>query len=323
MRTGGLPWKSAAFGVAASAVTACAAIVGLERRPGLVDEADGASSDASADIEAGPVRYCEAADGSYFCEDFDDPSEVPGSRWRGIAGIVPSPLVQGDASAQRVASQPASSAPSALEILAEYDTPTNTSAGLGFVHAFKPGVVASPAVELSADVRIAELDDLRDAGAQAGDAATPSPRTSIIGVFVQSGPAAEGALLSVSSRYIAIIAGTPLSQRPEEGAPVVADFDYVRASRVAWVRVTLVAGRRESVQRRAQEATGVAVECPDRSAVTAAWASVPIGTVTCIPAPDALGSLSTQLVGITAGLIVGEPARARFLLDSIRFDPVP
>jgi len=297
--------------LAAASCVACGALIGLERLPGLPPD----ELDASA--EAGPLRYCSEADGSLFCDDFDEPDG--GDRWRGF--LLPSPLVVGAATFGIVQPQvPApGSAPNAAEFSASREGESSSGAQLLHTVPLPPGTTA---VEVSAYVRLLRAEVQTDAASfvpEAGDALIYTmPRVAVMQVAVPGEGSAVGVQIVMSASYIAVGTGTVVSSRPELYERVAA-FDVLGAARLAWLRLTVAFGNRELVIRRAREA-GRAVTCPPDENVAAVWPLVPTDAVTCVPLRRGLAG--EKELALFAGAAVGDPASATVLLDSVRVDPI-
>ena len=312
--------------VLGASLAGCGLALGLDRLPARGSEedasapdafvgGDGAASDAS---DAG--SFCARADGSLFCEDFDVDEPV-GARWSGVGGGLVPPVASRNATGSRF-EEASSSAPASLRIVASSADDKNSSY---FFLVHELGAVPHRGLLLSADVRVLAMTDRRDASAppdDSGASSFPSPRTSVMGLLATAGTTASGAQIMVSSGFVAIYAGTILSDVGRSVVPV-AEFDVLGASRIAWLRVSLAVGQRDAVLARAKQAIGVDVVCPDTKAVAIAWPSVPLQTAGCVAVDDVLADLSSRSAGLDLGLGLGDPADATVLLDSVRVDPIP
>lgn len=301
-----------AVALAASATAACAAVIGLEERP------------------ADPPRYCDTAEGSLFCDDFDDLRSDAGSKWEGYqAPIIPPLLVILDAGVEVTEPSLPSSPPRALAFSVER---TSASAGAFLVHRVLlppgelPGVVASVDVRIESLVALDGSSDPPDGSDAAIQLIYETPRLAVLNVIVPQAGTGSGAQLLISSEYVALATGSVLASRPDE-LVLVTKGQYQRLSALAWTRLTLAAGRPDAVRARIREENRAA-ECPDTPAVVAAWPSVGGDTAVCVRMVDEFANLAdpntnpTSSVVLAVGLGLGDPAVARVLVDTVRLDPL-
>jgi hypothetical protein len=295
-------------------------------RPGRLIEAAADASDADASRAIG---FCEQNDAALFCDDFDQPEDVPlTSRWNGFEPVVPGVFLVNDAGVSRGAS---SITPrSAPFVLRTFGDSTAKSGTVGFVVGSIPELGPEVrAVELSAAVHVPELFsylpdglDPREVEAGAEDPRAPSVRVLGIGASLID---PIGAALVVSPGALVLRAGVQGegSEVLGTGNQLVARYEFKRLLGVGWLRFTIVVGERALVEPYVAKTIGSAPSCPSVLAVAVGWSSVPVGSSACIPLADRVLPLAGKASAFVLGTSFVEPARVRIELDDVLLRGLP
>lgn len=280
-------------------------------------------------LDAGPFDvaaprvpgFCEQQDGAAFCDDFDQPDDVPlEARWTGFAPIVPGVLLVGDASVSRGPGtiEPLSP-PSVLRIQADSDAGVRV---VGMVVTITPELgPEARALELTADLHGPELLSYLDRGIdpKVEEAGVEDPRAPFVSVAGLGTSVIDpiGATLVLSPGGLALGSGLQAEETVSTARQLVARYEYAQVLRFGWLRVVLVAGERETVMAHVGRELGVEPTCPSTSAVAAAWASVPVKRVGCIPVDARFLPLAGKPAGIVLGGSYRDAARVRLELDNV------
>ncbi len=285
------------------------------------------AGDASVDAQLETSgTSCPTDAAPLFSDDFDDPDVDAAARWPGAPGFIISPTHIGNAGFARIApGEPRSNSP---PYAVEFSARRAAGEALPFILFAKdlgPKGVRSPAVALSADVKVEELALAADSGtidaAGSFPGAPPGPRTSVLGL-VSLVPGLDGVQAVFSPTSVELVSGN--SDRSLAKVVVVSSASLLTVTFAAqWMRVGLVVGPPELVEKFARRQSLSAVVCPrTRPAVAAMWASLPLGSVACVEADDGFVNVPEQRLGATTGTAIDLPGSVRVRVDSVRVEEV-
>lgn len=325
----------APLGLAIVASVACYDVDALRggERPGVGPAETGPTVGGE---EAGAPGFCaQAGDAAIFCDDFDEPLDVPlEARWKGLPPSIPPVLYLGDASIARGVTDIApTSKPYGLVVALERLGTTRTSAVLNHAPGRSGG---ARAVEVSVALHASELTLLpapdagvTDAGAgDAGikDASVGEPARGPQVVVLSLGTVAgdfNGASLYLRPGSLELRSGTQGGATVETDVSQVAAFDYQAVLKVGWVTLRIAIGDRDAVIRRATEGAGVAPSCPAAKAVAVAWGSLPLGKSGCVAVSEAMLPLEDRELTVVVGGTTDDRSRVRLNYDDLLLRGIP
>ena len=265
-----------------------------------------------ASVAGARAGFCATVPDALLCDDFDDPEEVAFARWRGVDGMIPGVLVQGDAGLWRSGGDAAPpSPPNALDLTLASDEARTTVLLSAASRPKREGFV-----ELSAAFRLLEASLGDGLSREGGAADVLRPQVAVLALGAV-GVRLVGATLLLSPDSLELRAGAQINEIQGTSRVTFSRASYDRLLRDSWGRIHLAVGARQAVTARATGATGAEVVCPASAAVAAAWTDLVRGAAACIPLEDGVVPVTERDFIAVVGGTVDERSVVHEMVDDV------
>jgi hypothetical protein len=309
---------------------ACGLVIGLEEKRGRPKVQANDSDVPPVEMPPGPPRFCfEAGANALFCDDFDEPGQLPSARWHGVPNGLSSPVLVGDASLLIESLDYATSVPSVLEVSARREYLGSAGAALMF-ETFQNPLPKGAGVVLSLDVQLRSFEDLEPPDAK-GEPSDVGPYPEIldeakvaiasIGGFASVGRYAS--IITVSKLNVAVAEGVDQDYQKITNYTRVGAIKLEQVTQGGFARVFLATGPRERILDYVVAQRGKPLDCPpDAGYVTAGWLGALRDEGGCIPADPENAILQGKSFVVAIGAIASTASAGQLRYDTVRVDQI-